>query len=219
MGGPSARLRRGVLAVLLLAALALGAGWAVNRVTAPPDVAAVARSPEVEAAGRRAVAEVDGRIAAVAGLEPRLVPAATDVDDWCGTGYGPFVGGGYEPVACSRSVIAFYGFDGDPATAAAWYDRVGAAGWRGGPGPSGAAGPPPPASFSHPDGGGSVTVEWSTCPDAPDVPLRPRSEDSDTVVHRAGTYVGVDSTVREICARYGHVAAVRADREYFRAPE
>ena len=101
-----------VVQVLLVAFLAVLAGaggliayWWHDLVT-PPDVAAAARSPEVDRAARLAVEPVDSPVRAAMAAAPWAEPVAVGVEDVCRTEAGPFFGSGYQPVVCTRTTTA-----------------------------------------------------------------------------------------------------------------
>ncbi|MFD8786331.1 hypothetical protein [Kitasatospora sp. NPDC059599] len=95
----------------------------------PPDVAALAASPEVAAADRSLTAEIDRRLAA-------LLPALSGgqeigggVLDGCGVGPGRADGAGGSGVhwpapTCCRQVVKYLAVSGDPQQARSRWDQV-----------------------------------------------------------------------------------------------
>jgi hypothetical protein len=117
-GGPSAAIlcgmagrRRWVLGCGLALAVAAVANVAACAYLIPgrPDVAELARSPKVSAVRATAVPALD---AAFASLEPGR-PVGAVVQDRCHTMEHGIILPSWKPVNCSRSVIRYYGVDGD----------------------------------------------------------------------------------------------------------
>lgn len=98
----------------------------------PPDVAAVANSAPVVAADRLATTEIDTRLTEVAraGTGTALGPAA--VVDQCQSRRGGMWVATWSPVACARTVTAYFTFNADfERQMQGWSAALAAQGWHG----------------------------------------------------------------------------------------
>ncbi len=125
--------KRGLVSVVLV--LAVGAAVTVYRHhdrPARPDVAAVAGSAGVEAAGAAAAGLLDDRMATITAFAVDMTPVATSVRDVCVSRPGGGAAGSYGPVTCTRTVTRYFSFGGTvPPRRAGWDAALRAAGWAG----------------------------------------------------------------------------------------
>ncbi|MFI8458664.1 hypothetical protein [Kitasatospora sp. NPDC085464] len=95
----------------------------------PPDVAALAASPEVAAADRSLAAEIDRRLAVLLPALSGAQPIGEGVQDGCGVDPGRSDGSGVHWPApkCRRQVVRYLAVSGDPQQARSRWDQAMAA--------------------------------------------------------------------------------------------
>jgi hypothetical protein len=165
--------KRGLVSVVLVAAV--GAAVTVARHhdrPAGPDVAAVARSAGVEAAGAAAAGRLDDRMSTITAFAVDMTPVATSVRDVCvSRPVGASVGRAYGPVSCTRTVTRYFSFGGIPAPRrTGWDAALRAAGWQGNEPEAAPADPDGwrlPLVYREPGTGLTLGVGWERRPQAP----------------------------------------------------
>ena len=205
------------LAVLGVAALA----YAWNRHVAPPDVAKIARSAEVDLAARQAAGTLDARLAAAVRPAPWLSPVSTGIEDVCRTEAGAFIGAGYGPVICTRTATRVFGVDSEVARRSGEWDRaLRRAGWIGAvdpnTGPSGTAKGPPPIVRYEGAAGVVLTVHWVKPPTDPTPGVPQPYRDRKTEVYRVDEPVD-EAAIRQAYDRFRYLVVVAAESAYYDA--
>ncbi|PBC76859.1 hypothetical protein BX265_1580 [Streptomyces sp. TLI_235] len=144
------------LAAAALIALPVLLLWTWHRSTAPPDVAALARSRPVAVVDEDARADMDRRLTELTSALPGAVLIGDAVDDGCGATARTGFAAGYEEPSCTRDVIRYLALaDPPPAAVATVEAALTAHGWR----------PDLPIgeTAARPDGtGGGPDGSWTT---------------------------------------------------------
>jgi hypothetical protein len=208
-----------VLLAVVLGAVVIGTVlYRLDRASTPPDVAAVARSAAVQDAGRRAAALLDDRVATVVDAAAGESPAPAAVADVCLSEPGSFIGQGYGPVTCTRTITRILAFDGDlPARTTQWDRALRAAGWAGS---RGLDQPVPPDAWagtaSYRDGAGvSLEIGWGERGYPPSFhgpPLVVRLADNE--VYRTHRPIDGDAAIRAAFRRSRYVAVATVSFTY-----
>ena len=119
------------LAVVL--ALYVAVSVAFHHDETPPDVAGIARSQPVADADHLAASATSASLKVVAPPAASwLAPGPTTVSDFCESTQGDEFGAGWNPTTCTRTVTAYFFFNGSfPQHLQAWDTALRASGWSG----------------------------------------------------------------------------------------
>jgi hypothetical protein len=178
-----------------------------------PDVAAIAHSPEVSAVRATALPAVD---AAFASLEPGR-PLGTAIQDRCDAWETGFFLPAWHRVTCRRSVIRYYGVDGESCRdVLRSFRRLG---WQSLPGRCHGSNGLPHTTRVVPGATGRAIFQlfMSPGPDLPPIKDESRSAPSDEAIevyleHRA---VERSELVPRILRDHSHIVAIKTEITYF----
>lgn len=116
-----------IVPVLVFSALV----FSFNRHTAQPDLAAVAKSSQVNTMDAKAVAATAGIMARITGGASWPAPAASAIVDECDSSAPASFGSAWGPVICSRTTTEYLGFNGDfTQRTTDWDAALTTAGWN-----------------------------------------------------------------------------------------
>lgn len=204
-----------VIAVVAIVGIGVVIGYTLHKASTPPDVAAVATSAAVAAADQQAIRLIDDRLTTLTALAVDMTPAATSVEDVCGSEPGSTFGAAYGPVTCVRTVTRYFGFGGAVAARSEGWDKaLRAAGWS-----SHEPSPQPsawrrPMTYDDPSRVG-LSVEWADRPQIP-MDLGPYSQ-LDATYARAEQRVEPDTAAATVYRDSPHMAVAVLQLSYFDA--